>query len=65
MESEANRLLEKADRLCSEAEDKHKWALLVEANALRSKAKQKRKAVDDAKKETEAIQHVQKKLKLQ
>ena len=61
LEAEASSLLEKADKLCEEAEKSHKWNLLNEANALRTKGKQKRKDVEEAKKETEIAE---KKLKL-
>lgn len=55
MESEAVALLKKADSLCTQAETRHKWNLIVEANALRARGKQKRKEADDAKKEAEVI----------
>lgn len=55
LESEAVALLEKADSLCTQAETSHKWNLIVEANELRARGKQKRKQADDAKKEAEVI----------
>ena len=61
LETESAQLLDKADLLCDEAETKHRWNLLMEANALRVKGKQKRKAAEDAKLLTE---EAVKKLKL-
>ena len=41
LQSEASALLDKADK-------SHKWNLIIEANALRAKGKQKRKEADEA-----------------
>ena len=55
LQSEASALLDKADNLCAEAEKSHKWNLIIEANALRAKGKQKRKEADEAKNEAEVM----------
>lgn len=55
LQSEASALLDKADDLCAEAEKSHKWNLIIEANALRAKGKQKRKEADEAKNEAEVM----------
>lgn len=41
--------------LGTQAETSHKWNLIVEANQLRARGKQKRREADDAKKEAEVI----------
>lgn len=61
LDSEAVSLFDKADKLSEQAESTHKWELVIEANALRTKAKQKRKELEETKKHTEIVE---KKLKL-
>ena len=48
-------MLDKADNLCAEAEKSHNWNLIIEANALRAKGKQKRTEADEAKNEAEVM----------
>ena len=42
VETDISTLLEKADRLCEEAEEKRCLRFITEANALRGRAKEKR-----------------------
>ena len=49
-------LIDKADKLCDVAERLKKWDLVIQANALRAKAKEKRKAAEEATKYAEAAE---------
>ena len=46
LEAESDQLLDKPDSFCDEAETKHPWDLLMEANALKV---EKRKATEETK----------------
>ena len=54
LDKEVAFLLQKADKLSQNAESSKKWNLLIEANALRAKAKSKKREIEEAEKEVEA-----------
>lgn len=56
LEKEAADVMEKGDKLLSKAESLHKWNLVVEGNALRSKGKEKEKEIDIVEKEIKKIE---------
>jgi hypothetical protein len=62
LDKEVAHLLQKADKLSENAESSKKWNLLIEANALRTNAKSKKREIEEAEKD---IQASKKKLKLE
>ena len=59
-EAEEKNLIRRADELCEKAERQHQWNLVVEANALRARGKEKRKALEEI---SSKIEEIQKKIK--
>ena len=59
-EAEEKNLIRRADELCERAGRQHQWNLVVEANALRARGKEKRKAVEEI---SSKIGEIQKKIK--
>ena len=55
-EAEEKNFIKRADELCERAERQHQWNLVNEANALRARGKEKRKAVEEISSKIEEIQ---------
>ena len=54
-EAEEKNLIRRAVELCEKAERQHQWNLVVEANTLRARGKEKRKSVEEISEKIEEI----------